>query len=219
MYNFFLEDAEVYNVRDMMKQSHTENKPLLSSYAGTFWATYVSNYERFDALFKTKFASWFYFEQEHGDTVKEVTDEFRDLVYAHLLANDKRYSELYRVQNITDDEKYSLTDNVNVTEITDRTANRDIEFNKGQETDTETNSRTKGQQIDSESNSRTKGSETISESNSRTYGSHTDTETKKGNQGVTMTQQMLEAEFEIRKKSFFRTMIKTFIDEAGFRYA
>lgn len=47
---------------------------------------------------------------------------------------------------------------------------------------------------------------------------HTDTVTKKGNQGVTMTQQMLEAEFELRKKSFFRTMIKTFIDEAGFLY-
>lgn len=47
---------------------------------------------------------------------------------------------------------------------------------------------------------------------------HTDVVTKKGNQGVTMTQQMLEAEFELRKKSFFRTMIKTFIDEAGFLY-
>ena len=178
MYNFLLEDAEVFNVRDMMKQSHTENKPLLSAYAGTFWATYVSNYVRFDALFKTKFASWFYFEQEHGDTVKEVTDEFRDLVYAHLLANDKRYSELYRVQNITDDEKYSLTDNVNVTEITDRTANRDIEFNKGSETDTENNTRTKGQEVDSENNSRTKGAEIITEDNSIEYGAHETTVTK-----------------------------------------
>lgn len=48
---------------------------------------------------------------------------------------------------------------------------------------------------------------------------HTDTETRKGNIGVTMTQQMLEAEFELRKKSFFNTMIKTFIEEAGFMYA
>ena len=48
---------------------------------------------------------------------------------------------------------------------------------------------------------------------------HTDTETRKGNIGVTMTQQMLEAEFELRKKSFFNTMIKTFVEEAGFMYA
>ena len=48
---------------------------------------------------------------------------------------------------------------------------------------------------------------------------HTDTETRQGNIGVTMTQQMLEAEFELRKKSFFNTMIKTFIEEAGFMYA
>lgn len=47
---------------------------------------------------------------------------------------------------------------------------------------------------------------------------YTNKETRQGNIGVTMTQQMLEAEFELRKRSFFRTMIKTFIEEAGFMY-
>ena len=47
---------------------------------------------------------------------------------------------------------------------------------------------------------------------------HTDTETRSGNIGVTMTQQMLEAEWKFRQKSFFSTIIKTIMDEAGTHY-
>lgn len=47
---------------------------------------------------------------------------------------------------------------------------------------------------------------------------HTDTETRSGNIGVTMTQQLLNAEYELRKKSFFRTIFKQIIDDCGCYY-
>lgn len=47
---------------------------------------------------------------------------------------------------------------------------------------------------------------------------YTDTETRSGNIGVTMTQQLLQAEFELRKRSFFRTIFKQIIDDCGCYY-
>ena len=43
----------------------------------------------------------------------------------------------------------------------------------------------------------------------------TETVTKTGNQGVTMTQQMLNAEWEFRQKAFFKNIFKTLVEEIG----
>lgn len=47
---------------------------------------------------------------------------------------------------------------------------------------------------------------------------YTDTETREGNIGVTSSMSLLSQEWEIRKNNFFRTMIKTIIDECGCYY-
>lgn len=52
-----------------------------------------------------------------------------------------------------------------------------------------------------------------------TIGAEKETQTRSGNIGVTMTQQMLNAEWEFRKKSFFETIINTVLDEVGFYYS
>ena len=52
-----------------------------------------------------------------------------------------------------------------------------------------------------------------------TIGAEKETVTRQGNQGVTMTQQMLNSEWEFRKKSFFETIINTVLDEIGFYYS
>ena len=49
-------------------------------------------------------------------------------------------------------------------------------------------------------------------------GVHTDTITKKGNQGITMTQTMLESEYEFRKRDFFNMIFKTVSEELGLFY-
>ena len=46
----------------------------------------------------------------------------------------------------------------------------------------------------------------------------TETEVRKGNIGVTMSQQLLEAEWNLRKKDFFATIINQMLDELGFMY-
>lgn len=51
-----------------------------------------------------------------------------------------------------------------------------------------------------------------------TSGEHTETETRSGNIGVTMTQQLLSAEWELRKKNFFQTIMKTIVNETGLSY-
>ena len=51
-----------------------------------------------------------------------------------------------------------------------------------------------------------------------TIGAEKETQTRSGNIGVTMTQQMLNAEWEFRKKSFFETILNTVLDEVGFYY-
>lgn len=55
-------------------------------------------------------------------------------------------------------------------------------------------------------------------SDKHTDAEFTETEERKGNIGVTMTQQMLNAEWELRKKDFFSTIINQMLDELGFMY-
>lgn len=50
------------------------------------------------------------------------------------------------------------------------------------------------------------------------YGAHTETTERYGNQGVTMTQQMLEAEFEARKRTFFHEVFVILSHELGLYY-
>ena len=55
-------------------------------------------------------------------------------------------------------------------------------------------------------------------SDTHTDAAFSETETRKGNIGVTMSQQLLEAEWEFRKKSFFSMIINQMLDEVGFYY-
>lgn len=52
-----------------------------------------------------------------------------------------------------------------------------------------------------------------------TLGAEKETVTRQGNQGITQTQQMLNSEWEFRKKSFFETILNTVLDEVGFYYS
>ena len=166
------EEARVYNIKDLYKFTRDNNRKLLSEYGSDFWAGYRANSSYFDRRFMKLYASWFPMDQDPDETLQSIQEDFTYDVYAHLMANDKRYSELYRINVIPDNDAYSLTNNVDYTETTERTIERDIEFNKGEQTDTEDNSRTKGSQTDTQDNSRTKGSETITEDNSIEYGAH-----------------------------------------------
>ena len=81
--------------------------------------------------------------QLEDDTLDEVVDQFRTDVYNHLLINQKKYEELYRVQ-IIPDEDYSLVNNYDMQEIMDRNISEENDNTYGERTDS--GSLTTGQQ-------------------------------------------------------------------------
>jgi len=137
----------LYEIKDIASYYKEENKPMLSTYGSDFWKPYRDNFNYFDRLFMKKYRSWFPMDQE-GD-LEEVSKDFTFDVYAWMLTQEKRYSELYRILEIQDDDKYSLTDNVFEVETIEEEGSHSSEFNKGAQTDTEDLERVKGQeQID-----------------------------------------------------------------------
>ena len=106
-------------VKDMYKYCEDNSIKMLSGYAADFWKEYRDNYNRYDNLFCRYFRSWFYFLQEDDQELSDIVTDFVTDVYSHLMLNDKKYSELYRI-HVIDDEKYSLLDNYDMHEVMDK---------------------------------------------------------------------------------------------------
>lgn len=124
-------------VKDMYKYASDNSEKLLSNYSADFWNDYRTNYTTYDKLFCRLFRSWFYFLQERDEDISDIVSNFTADVYAHLLLNDKKYSELYRI-NVLPDDDYSLVNNYDMHEEMDKNT-------------TSNNSNTYGQRIDSDS--------------------------------------------------------------------
>lgn len=137
--------ARFKNVNDMWKECVLNDKKLLSEYPGDFWAYYITNHVRFDALFRQMFLSFTYFLQDNDETLSTVTDNFIDAVYNHLLLNHKKYEEMYRIE-VLEDLDYKFNKNYDVTESSTRTTEDERNDTIGSRTDT--SSMTYGQRTD-----------------------------------------------------------------------
>ena len=178
----------IYEIKDIQSYCRENNVKMLSTYDADFWKPYRDNNEYFDRLFMKKYRSWFPMDQE-GDLSEVVTDFAYD-VKSWLMINDKRYSELYRIQTIADDEKYSLTDNVYESEVINESGEHSSTFNKGEQTDTEDLEAVKGEQTDTQDNERVKGEQTDTQDNERVKGQEqidTDATNTIGETGKTIT--------------------------------
>lgn len=122
-------------VKEMYKYTKTHEMPLLSNYSGEWWAEYVNNYSIFDDMFAKMFKSFVYFDQDEEQTIDEVQEEFTNTVYNWLMFNDKRYSELYRINVIQDNEAYELTNNYDIHETYSGTSAGASSTITGQRTD------------------------------------------------------------------------------------
>lgn len=127
-------------VSDMLKYAQDNNLKLLSDFSAVFWVKYIQKSAEYDKIFARLYKSFYYFDQTDFDTIEDVTTAFIDAVKGHLLLNEKKYDELYRV-NVVDDEEYNLLNNYYLTEKMDRDTSND----KGIRTDTVNN--TFGQQV------------------------------------------------------------------------
>lgn len=169
----------LYEIKDIYNYNKEEETKMLSGFTSSvdpdhdFWKPYRDNYGYFDRIFMKKYRSWFPMDQE--GTLPEISEEFAEDVKGWLMINDKRYTELYRIQTITDDEKYSLTDNVYEHEVIDKDTSSSGSNVKGSETITDTAQNQYGQQSDSESKSLSVGQQSDSETKSKTYGTATKT--------------------------------------------
>lgn len=127
----------IYEIKDIYSYDKDHNKPMLSNFTSSaggdvdFWKPYKDNYTYFDRIFMKKYRSWYPMDQD-GD-LDEIADEFATDVKGWLMINDKRYSELYRMQSITDDESYSLTDNVMEHEEIETEYGKTVTYNKGEQ--------------------------------------------------------------------------------------
>lgn len=105
-------------VNDMYKYTQENDMKLLSVYNGDFWAEYLENSDDYDSLFKRLFKNFRYFDQDIDDealNVEQVTLDFINQVHQHLRVNSKKYAEIFRINNLSNDYKlfdtYSMTEN------------------------------------------------------------------------------------------------------------
>ena len=162
----------MYSVHDVYKYNKDNTLKMLSDYTGEFWDEYRTNYQKYDKVFDRMFMSFRYCFQNDEEEVNDVANNFREDVYNHLLMNDKKYSELYRV-HVIPDTNYSLTDNYDVTETMDRDGTDNSDNYYGARTDTI--EEVEGSRTDS--TSETEGSRT--DSRELDTGSQTDDTTHK----------------------------------------
>lgn len=135
-------------VNDMYKDARSSNAPLLSNYEAPFWSEYVSDFSNYDRVFNRLYKSFEYFLQEEDDSVSECRSNFTEDVKCLLIANSKKYTELYRTYKI-DDSIYSLTDNYDVTETYSGNKLTTIESRLGGRTDNTKTSDVIGSKTDS----------------------------------------------------------------------
>lgn len=161
----------LYEIKDIYGYTSEHTTPMLSNFTSTdenadFWKPYKDNYTYFDRMFMKKYRSWYPMDQD--GTLAQISTEFAGDVKAWLMINDKRYSELFRIQSITDDDKYTLTDNVYESETIETSREHDNTFSKGAQIDTQDNERVTGRQEFETDATNTTGStgKTITESTS-----------------------------------------------------
>lgn len=166
----------LFEIKDIYKYQQSKRLPMLSNYQADFWEPYLENFDAYDRIFLKKYRSWFPMDQD--DNIKDVSENFYNDVEGWLTINDKRYSELFRVQTILDDEQYSLTDNVyEVENITKETSNSGTMV-KGSETITDEAENEYGSRQDSDTRSTTIGSQVVTDTRSKTIGAQTVSEDK-----------------------------------------
>lgn len=162
-------------VVDLYKYSKSQSLPLLGSASYDFWTPYTASYDIFDRYFRNRFKSWVYFETfAEGEETEDLYTDWTETIAAHLAINSKRYSELYRVQILTDD-AYDIVNNYDLHETHQNTRSESGTSVEGAREDRTSGSTTEGEREDSTSASTIDGART--DSGSTVNGAQTTTTT------------------------------------------
>lgn len=156
----------MFNMEDIYEYCKENSQKMLSNFDADFWQDYLDNSSYFDRLFKNTYRSFIPFNAQE-DTIDRTATAWGIDVYSWLLANEKRYEELYRLQELTDEEE-PVSYNYDMTE-----------------TYTGTTSSTEGARSDTHSETRNYGAESENITTSETLGAHTDTHNNSNSYGAT----------------------------------
>lgn len=157
--------SRISEIYDFCKE---ESIPMLSNYDADFWEVYRQNYNYFDRLFRNTYRTFVVFSCDNGNVEENATDWIFD-VASWLKANEQRYSELWRMQELSDTD-YSILDPYHVTETHTGQLSKNATDNLGARTDTKSGQVSYGAKSSSESNSYTHGAKSETDAETLNYG-------------------------------------------------
>lgn len=109
-------------IKELYKEANKEETSLFPEFDSEWWTDIYNNdnYADIDILFLRNYASYEFFSSisdlfDDYDDEKSLID-FKQAIYTLFLKNDKKYTELYRIHSIQDDEAYELTNNYDIHE-------------------------------------------------------------------------------------------------------
>lgn len=175
--------VEKVTVEEMYKYWSGLDEPMFTTYSAEFWDTYKQFYGYFDNLFYKTYRSFLiYTVRDHVDMHNAGVDWHVD-IGAFLRMNQKRYEELYRLQEIGDID-YSLLNPYSVTETHSKTTSDNRTDNMGGKSETRSKSLSYGATSASDSGSTVHGAKSETDSKSMNYGQDKTTTTEELNVGT-----------------------------------
>ena len=101
----FQTEQRVKTIKDLYDYAVENSEELLgnwqSSATDDFWLPYVLENDLYDRFFCSRYKNWYYFDQTGDETVAEVFQNFVNAVTDFLMVNDKRFSEMFKVEQLT----------------------------------------------------------------------------------------------------------------------
>lgn len=202
----------------------TQTYPEISDSTANFLTDYAAMEDSINAIMVRKRASQVSdFEADNDEDlltewvsiIEGITNLYLDSWARLYYALSLSYNPIWNVDGTTVTERDAIENSTEYGEQeltvgtkTDTTTDYSVSYDSSTEKETGKSTFTPGEQTN------TSGEHT----DTFNLGAQKETVTRSGNQGVTMTQQMLESEWKFRQKCFFEEIINHVLDDVGFRY-
>lgn len=123
------------NIDTLYDYARVNQQTLFPTEDFDFWLPYELNYQKFDRFFYQKFRAFKICQDYAADaSMGDMLTDWKQIVDAHLFINAKRYSELYRVQVLSND-AYDIVNNYDLRETIERTNTGTVTDNIGNRID------------------------------------------------------------------------------------
>ena len=208
-----------FDLYDLFAYTKKKNIPLLGNHNLNYMTEYNSNYSKLDFSIMHDYGSFSVLS--NADNVEDAYTEFSNIIDSILIIKNSKYSKLYESMffEYNPIENYSMTESGN--DVRTPQLQTNISTVYGADTSTETSTVSTMPYDSTEYAERNKNindytrhprndsTATVNSGNETT----THNFTRKGNIGVTTTQQMIESERRVAYFSFFKVLIRDIIAE------